>query len=428
MKKVLFTLQWYGIPANLAASANALCDETIIELLKKDKSLEIHVLSYGLSGYPLEETIEGVFVHRVQRSKIWDAFIHTRNKDKTLRSRIIYFTNRVLMRFKQLLFFYSFPNYEPFHVNRFSRAAVELHKKYDFDLVVSEFNGVDSLYAGFSVKQYDSTVLYLPICWDSISGGRLVKWMPAIMCRKFRRNMESQIMELADRAIVMESSRKFHESFTTSYNYYKKFKYLDVPYLSVPERQMRVAVDNRIKLEEQLTILYSGTMADRNPEYLLRVFDNLGCKVRALFITPVQYHAKIRAIQDNLQNVIIECLPYMAHGELAIHQKNSDVLLNFGVSNANAVSGKIFDYMRLGKPIISTFNHDNEACIPYLLRYPQACMIDERKDIMQSAEEVKRFITYVNSSSVDMGTVKTLFEDNTPEAYIKEINSLLVNG
>ena len=425
MKKVLFTIQWFGIPARLAASANALCDEIIIRKLQLSQKYEIHVLSYGLPGYPQEEIINNIHVHRFKRSALWNKFIYTRNSKASLSGKIIYIINRIMMRIKQVLFFFSFPNYEPLHVRRFSNKAVELHKKYNFDLIISEFNGVDSLKAGLAVKRKDAQTLFIPICWDSISGGRLVKWMPEKMCRFLRRRLESQVMSLADKAIVMNSSMRFHELHTSALPYYRKFTYLDVPYLDVPDSIKNCGIENHIDLTKPLKLLYSGTMGDRYPNYLLKVLENTGLHSEIIFITLTQDHARLLASQKEYSNVVIKCLPYMSHSELSKYQLDSDILINFGVSNENAVSGKIFDYMRLGKPIISTLNHDNEACAPYLKKYPIALIIDERCSIKDNSQKLLLFISTVNKSILHMTGVTSTFKMNTPDAYVTEISGLL---
>src|SRR5699024_7082889 len=122
-------------------------------------------------------------------------------------------------RFKQVLFIPIYPNYEPFHTKHFEKEAIRLHKQYGFDLIVSEFNGVDSVCAGAAIKQMDSKVRFMPICWDSIAGGRLVKWLPAQLSLYLRRKLELKIMTLADRAVVMKSSEPFHLKESTIYEY-----------------------------------------------------------------------------------------------------------------------------------------------------------------------------------------------------------------
>ena len=116
----------------------------------------------------------------------------------------------------------------------------------------------------------------------------------------------------------------------------------------------------------------------------------------------------------------------MPHDKLINILKQASFLLNFGVSNPNAISGKIFEYMGFGKPIISTYSIDNEACIPYLKKYPLSFLIDEReKNISKQAIALKKFIEENIDKKVSYEEIAPLFYKNTPQAYVEEINKLL---
>lgn len=424
MKKVLFTLQWYKIPSSFAASANALCDENIINELKKSPNIEIHTLSYGLPGYPYEDVIDNIYVHRFKRSRFWSNYILTRNEANSRKHKFYCFVSRVVMRIKQVFFFYKFPNYEIGLTRRFEKEALKLHKLYNYDLIISEFNGIDSLSAGAAIKKKYPNIKFLPICWDSIAGGRLAKWMPANYCRKLRIKTEVKFMRLADAAIVMRTSETFHTTNKYNRDYLKKFIFLDVPYF-IPINKYNTSNYNG---QGTLKLLYSGTMTDRNPSVLLQTLEQLGIKSSFTFITLSLDHNQILKLQRSLKFVNLRCLPYMSHEELLEYQKNSDILVNFGVSNTNAVSGKIFDYMSTGKPIISTISIDNEACIPYLKKYPKALIFDERKSSRERVQQLKVFIKAMNTIQVNMYDIRESFRENTPIAYVDIINGLLNNG
>lgn len=426
-KKILFTIQWFGIPSKYAASANALCDELIIRRLSELDDIEIHILCYGLTGFPSEDIMDGIIVHRFNRSKFWNKYIINRNDISSKTKNFFNFINRIAMRFKQILFISSFPNYEPILVHKFESESLRLHRRYNFDAVISEFNGVDSLSAGLAIKRYDSNVKFLPICWDSIAGGRLANYMPRKFCMRQRRKLETQTMSLADKAIVMKSSAKFHKDNSSSFDYYNKYVILDIPYLNISHKELNYAIYNNISYNRVLKMLYSGTMSDRNPESLLAILEKSNIRTKLTFITLQYEHQKILSLQNKYPNVNIECLPYMSHDELTKYQRDCDILVNFGVSNPNAVSGKIFDYMRLGKPIISTVNHDNEASTPFLKKYSHALIIDERLPIEQNLLYFREFIDYVNNNPVDMVKVAEDFKENTPEAYIAVISNILYN-
>lgn len=426
-KKILFTIQWFGIPAKFANSANALCDEIIINNLRKNNELEIHVLSYGLSGFPEEEEIDGVFVHRFNRSKLWNKFILMREEKSSLSKKIIFGVNRLFMRIKQILFFSQFPNYEPFLVHKFESSALKLHKKYNFDIIISEFNGVDSLKAGIAIKRLDKNTKFLPICWDSISGGRLAKWMPSKLCLRFRRKLETETMSLSDKAIIMKSSSEFHKANSVSFDYYKKYLILDIPYLNIPSEYSGRMITNKISKDGVIKLLYSGEMTDRNPEALFDILNRINTNIEFIFIVPQHYHSEIMSFRNKFPRINIVCLPYMSHKELTSYQISSDILVNFGVSNPNAVSGKIFDYMRLGKPIISTIFHDKEASIPFLQQYSHSLIIDERIPAESNLQYFHNFLDYINNNPVDMTKVSSIFRDNTPEAYVSIIQTMLRN-
>ena len=166
-------------------------------------------------------------------------------------------------------------------------------------------------------------------------------------------------------------------------------------------------------------------MADRCPAILLYTLDKLDIIVDFTFVCPTQYHSNVLRLSSNYSNIRIHCLPYMSHDELEKYQMESDILVNFGVSNANAVSGKIFDYMSLGKPIISTIFIDNEACVPYLQMYPKALIFDERKSTVENINILRNFISCITTIPINMKDIMQIFYCNTPTAYIGIIKSLL---
>lgn len=421
MKKVLFTIQWYGIPSKIAASANALCDENIINEMKRSNEYEIHVLSYGVSGYPIEEFVNGVFVHRFKRNIFFDYYVRNRTS-KSVMYKLLRLASRFILRIKQILFFPIFPNYEPLHTYNFEIAARSLHKKFNFDIVFSEFNGIDSLYAGLAVRKTNQNVIFIPLCWDSISGGRLANFMPKALCLKLRRRAEVNVMKYADAAIVMRSSKSFHDKYTSKYSYYSKLIFLDVPYFIIRGGEsLNNPVGNTVKM------LFAGTMADRTPKPLFDVLSCLNYRFDFLFVCTSEFHTKLMNYNNLYRNISIKCLPYMSHEELVEYQKRSDILVNFGVSNFNAVSGKIFDYMSTGKPIVSTAKADGDACIPYLNRYPLAFVLKEYNELDYNVGQFENFLKKIRQCKVDIAEIQDQFVENSPKTYIKTFEEIVYN-
>ena len=115
----------------------------------------------------------------------------------------------------------------------------------------------------------------------------------------------------------------------------------------------------------------------------------------------------------------------MDHKDLQKVQLENDILINFGVKNPNAISGKIFDYMSIGKAILSTTTIDNEACIKYLNRYPRGLIIDERIPINRNIEILLNFVESIAKKQTSFAEINELFYTSRPEAYKITIEKIL---
>jgi len=413
MKKLLFTIQWY--PSY--KSPNVYCDTNIMNALLATGKYEIHCLVYKPYNRPSEEMLDGFHIHRFKRSWLFDAVMKADAAPDLFKSKLVRKLARLFMRLKQIVFVPIYPIYEPLLVRRFQNEAVELHKREHFDLVVSECSGIETLLAGCAVKKYDGNVKYLPIFWDSLSGGFCPHYLPEKYARKSRRALEKKVMSVADKAIVMESSMEFHKLYANRYEYLKKFIPMNIPYLKdleinhIPEQ-----MSNRIKA------IFSGTLSQRNPKYLFSVLSHIK-NMEITFICDKDFHSELHSIASDC-NLEIRCLPFMEHEKLLDELRTADLFLNIGVRESNAISGKIFEYMSFGRPIISTYFIDNEACIPFLKKYPLGLMVDERLSVESNVAKVANFLQLHKNQYVDFEIVKNLFPKCLASSYVSIIDDL----
>lgn len=422
MKKILFTIQWYGVDATISKSPNTLCDENIINELKKNPSLEIHTLSYAVDGYPLEDFKDGVYIHRFRRSWLWRQLINCDRTENHRLYRLLHVVQRVMMRIKQILTIPIYPIYEPLHIMNFAKNACKLHQKENFDMVISVHNGTDSLCAGYCLKKKFSNIQYVTISWDSIAGGNVASYLPSKYARLKKKKFEQKIAKKADAMIVMEASRDFHIGNTFAVSYLKKLIFLEVPYFCPKS----VSAESNVQIVgNPLKVLFSGNMVGRNPTYLFQLFEKYPTPVIFTFICHSKYHSRLLQLGDGLSNVKVKCIPYMKHEDLQKVQLENDILINFGVKNPNAISGKIFDYMSTGKAILSTTTIDNEACIKYLNRYPRGLIIDERVPINRNIEILMNFVERIAKEPTSFVEINELFYTSRPEAYKKTIETIL---
>lgn len=411
-KKILFLIQWY--PSFCSANVN--CDTNVMKELLRTNKYEIYCLSYRPKTRPLYEYIDGFHVYRFKRSYWWTKIQNLAERQEIKQHKLLFKFNRLLLRLRQLITIPIYPITEPLLCLHYYHEAKKLYEQEGFDIVISEHFGLDTLYAGYMLKKTFPEIKFMPIFWDSLSGGFCPKFLPEFYCRYKKRALEKRVMTVADKGIVMESSLQHHLTTTIRYDYYKKLQVLNIPYL-----YKRVEKSGKLKYPKTgLHFVYSGTLSQRDPAYILQLLSAIG-DTKVTFICDVSYHQIINKYNFN---GTLECLPYMQYTELINHLKSADVLFNIGVRESTAISGKIFDYMGYCKPIITTSFIDNEGTIPYIMDYPQGLVIDERLPIEINIEKLKNFLIGCSKSTFSFEEVAQKFSSALPSSYVKSIEEL----
>ena len=80
--------------------------------------------------------------------------------------------------------------------------------------------------------------------------------------------------------------------------------------------------------------------------------------------------------------------------------------------------------MQFRKPIISTFSIENEPSIPYLEKYGNYFLLDERpeSDFQKINDKLLAFL--LSEKTVEYKNYESIFYLNTPKAFIDVLNKL----
>lgn len=418
MSKILFIIKSYP-PRQ---SANVQCDAKVIKALA-DGEHEIHCLVSKFHHEESEESMDGIFVHRVDRGAYWNKYTFAREHEDAF-SWFILKADRVLMRFKQFLAIPIYPVYEPFLLRKFAKKAISLHKKEHFDIVISEFHGMESLHAGRMLKQYDRKIRFLPILWDPFVGKTPAKYLPPKFAE--RRIMRAAERELgpADMIIGMESSKTYYEERKEQISYYGRMRFLDIPGIVRPAE---TTIKSKYIIKDKINIVYAGllTLPDRDPEYIIEALaqTSLASDMHMVFFCAGEGKQKLKTLQERFPGKITVS-GYVEKEELVATYHEADVLLNLGGPNSRMVPSKIFEYLSYGKPIISTYYMEGEASLEYLNRYPLATCIDQRRSLLESGKKLESFLSNKLSNIIPFDAVFTLYGNNTPQKYIEMIDQL----
>lgn len=421
MKKILFVIQHYP-PKR---SANVLCDDKIIKRLSSDGNYHVdYQITCLCYKYPNENLIakeNDVKVIRFKRSLLWNKFVTSVGQNGGIWTRVY----KIILRLKQFLTIPIYPFYEPFLCKKFAKQAIKLHKKEKFDMVISEHNGLDTLYAGHKLKEFDPEIKFTAILWDPITGKIPAKYLPKKYAEKKLKKAEFKLLNNADKIIAMKSSESYHLKNSIEKPYFDKFEFLDIPNIYQPKN---VSEDEKYIAPNKINVVYSGllTVPSRMPDGFMEV------------VAKSKYAESFNLLffcngngKDLLNDYVgkfagnIAISPYISHDELLKVYKSAQFLLNIGGDNKFMVPSKIFEYMSFGKPIISTYYIEDEASTKYLKKYPLALLIDERLSVEENAKKLDEFIENSLNRTVPFEFVKETFKENTTDAYISIIESLL---
>jgi hypothetical protein len=106
--------------------------------------------------------------------------------------------------------------------------------------------------------------------------------------------------------------------------------------------------------------------------------------------------------------------------ELTEKIAEADVLVNIGNLVSTMVPSKIFEYMSYGKPIISTFDIENEPSAEYLCNYPLSILLDGKSSPEENAAKLRKFMVYSVGKTVKLESLYEVFYHNTPDAFVEE--------
>ena len=405
MKNILFLLDYY----QENNSANGVCCRNVAECLAK-KGYSTFVGCYRPLDAPAEEIQNGVRI-----IKTWT--MPDVPSRKTLKEKIeIYF--RWLDPFSRWPAAAIKSREEAIY-----KSACKIIEEKGIDTVVCVHLPSETLLAGCRIKKRYPELYLCAYQLDTLSGGNLPRFLPQNYTRKRRIAWERHLFRSMDRVILMNASREHHARYTLREAWMKRAVYGDVP-LFVP----RIVKEKCVHLERCVHIAFAGTMAERirTPYHVMNVLSRLKRYHVRLSIAGVNHcRSALPAASGSLELIELGLVEHERALELL---DEADVLLSIGAKNVMLPSGKIFEYMALGKPIIATYWSKQDVSLPYLEKYPLMLALDEcEKDVDAQAKDIERFFDLSLGKHVEPGAMETAFQENTPAAFEKLLTDKTTN-
>ncbi|MBP1573091.1 MAG: hypothetical protein J6A55_04730 [Oscillospiraceae bacterium] len=417
--KILFILGAY----KPRASANGLCSSNIIECLKNEGHSVTVLANHSLdcTDYTLED---GVAIYRV-RQRIYirlREYSEVISKSKPLAGRVAACLANIINKLKLILSAPFWPIISYRTNKRFSKKAKELQKCNDYDVVVSVYTPIEALLAGYEVKKEFPQVKFIPYFLDSLSGGYGPRLFSEKRIMERGLKIEKKIYEVADAIVLMKSSEEHQKKYNCQY--VSKMKFLDIPMFVKPKNiELRCPTEDKLKC---CKMLFVGSIARsiRSPKTLI---DALMCIKRediiCEFVGNIDCIDDFAPLKEKMGNRLV-FTTFMHHDKLVEKIVDADVLINIGNRLTTMVPSKIFEYMSYLKPIISTYDIENEPSAIYLSAYPASLLISGSAAAEDNALMIMEFIQRVEKMEIDYDEIEERFYLNTPKAFDEVIDSL----
>ena len=312
----------------------------------------------------------------------------------------------------------SWPLISKRYSKRVSRAVVAASS--NADVVIGAYTQIDAVIASHEAKKNNQRLRFIAWYLDSFTGGHGPRFFDAEEIERRGKRWNRKLLENADAVVAMGSSKCFHEEHCSDEPWFSKMHFLDLPLLDLGK-----TLDLRAKhrVSETKTIVYAGTIPKgiRSPRFFLKVLSLVSDEsLRVLFVGDETNRALIEACK---QDERVEIRGRVPHEEVSRLLASADYLLTLGNRLAHMAPSKIFEYMAFRKPIIATYPVDSEPSIPYLERYGDALMLDERGDPALAAARLVAFLN-ADHEQIALDELRAKFWNNTPSSFCDLVETI----
>ncbi len=260
-------------------------------------------------------------------------------------------------------------------------------------------------------SKVDRDVIIIPYMFDHFAENQSLHRFQINMKIKFINHLrlEKKVLDNANAVLIMHQlENHFRSEFD---NYDEKFITVEHPMIKkytgvLPEKSGTIK------------FVYAGSFYKtiRNPEYMLKLFDNV------LMDLVAEYDLYTFGNCDEIvRKYVGKNKSIVSHGRVSTEKANqavqmADFLVAVGNSDNSQVPSKIFEYISFGKPIIYFYSNKDDINLKVLKKYPLTLLLKQDKELMrENVVKLREFCILHYDSHISFEEVEELFKDAAPK-------------
>lgn len=391
---------------------NGVCAVNVIESLIKS--------GHNVTVFTQRNENEAKCPSKIIYSKCKNMYIKKENLKKRLHSKIVRNIVDLFYRIWNVLCYPIWPIHSPYFINAFAKEADIFVKKNNVDVVITEYGDIACLYAGKLIKKNNKKIKVIAYFIDALYCGAKPSLMSEKTKNKKALKLENKILRDYDKVIMMEATQKRYFEVKNNINYYNKIIFLDIPMLNI-----KITENNRFENKQKCDVVfvYMGSMPRniRNPHYIFEMFKKINNKDWHLYVYGSNDYINM---MSTYRNYNIEYIGIVSHEESLKIMSKADILINIGNSIPEMVPSKIFEYMSMGKSIISTYKVLDDSCIKYLHYYKNSLCLNENAEMLDNCNKLVEFVENQAKEKCSLNNLDSLISKdgplykNSPKAFV----------
>ena len=395
-------------------SANGICIKHIIDVLKQENKISVIAFRQNIDQ-PFIDDNDSVNVYNIYnlinelkiKSEAYSLFCGFKHLNIIIKNAV-----RLFLYLKAIM---TLPVLRKDVVRSYLSVLERVSSIEKIDLIIPVCFPFESIVAAVKFKEKNHQSSVVPYLFDSYPESITLNRLRLLsrVKRQYHYKVLFQFLNETDYVLAMNS-------FEGKLKLTTPYKLIEHPLLN----DFKLPKDSS-SVKNKISMIYAGSFNKnvRNPWIILDYLKRLSVIDKPLvvyFFIKGDYTKELSSVKQigNLELQVEKVIPF---NDILYKLNSSDFLLNISDESGIQISGKIFTYISLGKPIINFHQVENDNTKKILDKYPLGISINKHTPV----EDLEKFIVENKNKQISHDQVKEIFPDAIPDYTVRLIKEIM---